>query len=109
MFANVLNSIAIITSLVTASGVFLHDTRIDRAAMTALTNPAIILNEATSSDKLMNWDAHTNEERASFSQTLHELQGTTPRIQPRSDSKKHLLQNRVMRGHHPFDSYNLPL
>lgn len=109
MLANILNSVAIVMSLVTASGVFLHDTRIDKAATTAMTNPAIVLNDATSTDKLINWDAHASEERSSFSQAVRDLQSTTPRIQPRSDSKKHLLQNRVMRGHHPFDNYNLPL
>lgn len=109
MLANFVNIAAMLISLVTASGIFLHDTRIDKAATTAFTNPAIILTDANSTDKLMNWDAHAHEERSSFSQMIREVENTTPRIQPRDDHKKHLLPNRVARGHHPFDNYNIPL
>jgi hypothetical protein len=110
MISNIVNITAVVISLVTASGIFLHDTRVDKAATTAITLPAEIVADTTSSDKLMNWDAHTHVERMTFSQTVRDLQGTSnPRIQPRTDDKKHLLQNRVARGHHPFDNYNLPL
>lgn len=108
MISNFINIAAVAISLVTASGIFLHDTRIDKAATTAITIPSEIAAEATTNDKL-NWDAHTHVERQVFSQTVRDLQGSNPRIQPRTDDKKHLLQNRVMRGHHPFDNYNLPL
>lgn len=109
MISNFINIAAVAISLVTASGIFLHDTRIDRAATTAITVPTEVIAEATSTDKL-NWDAHTHVERLTFSQTVRDLQSSSnPRVQPRTDDKKHLLQNRVMRGHHPFDNYNLPL
>lgn len=108
MLANFVNITAMVISLVTASGIFLHDTRIDKAATTAFTNPAIILTDSMSMDKL-NWDAHVHQERTSISQMIREVENTTPRIQPRNDNKKHLLQNRVSRGHHPFDHYNIPL
>jgi len=109
MISNIVNISVVVISLVTASGIFLHDTRVDRAATTAITLPAEIVADTASNDKLMNWDAHTHVERMTFSQTVRDLQSSNPRIQPRNDDKKHVLQNRVARGHHPFDSYNLPL
>lgn len=55
-------------------------------------------------------DSHTSFERGSLSQAVHELKSPSPSIQPRSnEDKKHLMQKHVARGHHAFDSYNLPI
>lgn len=107
--AILINPLAILVSLSTATGVFVHDTHIDKAA-TALVAPAIIAYEANTKQLSLAPDLHTHAERGALSQAVHELKAANPRIQPRiSEDKKHLLQKRVARGHHAFDNYSLPI
>jgi hypothetical protein len=110
MFLNIVNPVAILVTLSTAASVFLHDMRIDKMAMTALALPTTLTNET--SNKLISFggDLHTHTERTSITGSVQDLKTQTPTTQPRlSEDKKHLLQKQVMRGHHPFDSYNLPI
>jgi hypothetical protein len=110
MFTSILNPLAIIVSLSTASGVLVHDTKIDRAAAVALAAPAIMASyDAPNKVISFGGDAHTHVERASFAGAMNTLSGHTPSVQPRSDDKKHLMQKHVARGHHAFDNYNLPI
>ncbi len=103
--------LSIFLSLSTSTGVFLHDTRVDKAALTALSGAA----SNTTSDaniKLVNHatDSHTHVERHSLSQSPHAARGDNPRIPPRANSeKKYLSQKNLGLGHDPFDSYALPL
>jgi hypothetical protein len=107
MFSKITNYLALVTSIITASGVFVHDMRIDRAAMAA-TAPLPAAYETSSASKLLSsGDAHTHVERVSGA--LNDLAPKSPSVQPRSDDKKHLLQKRVAKGHHAFDNYNLPI
>lgn len=108
MLTNFFNSLILLTSLITAGSVFVHDTRIDRAAMAATSLPLPTYDESNAS-KLLSGDAHTHVERVSVGQAVKDFSGGTPRIQPRNDDKKHLMQKRVMKGHHAFDNYNLPI
>jgi hypothetical protein len=110
MFTNIINPIAILISLATASGILVHDTKIDKAASVALSTPAIMASyDAPGKAISFNSDVHTHIERVSFSQTINTLNAHTPSVQPRTDDKKHLMQKHVPRGHHAFDNYNLPL
>lgn len=110
MFNSILNPIAILISLTTASGILVHDTKIDKVASVALSAPAVIATyDAPSKLASFGGEAHTHVERASFSQTVNTLNAHTPSLQPRTDDKKHLMQKHVTRGHHAFDNYNLPL
>jgi hypothetical protein len=111
MFTSFINPTAILISLCTASGVLLHDMRIDKAMTTALAAPS---NQAVyeTGSKLVNFttDLHTHTERSSFSQAVHDLNTQTPRVQPRNmEDRKHLLPKYAARGHHAFDNYNLPI
>lgn len=108
MLTNFINSFAIAISLSTATGVFMHDTKLDKA-MTTLSLPPAIADTSASASKVLGGTPHTHTERVSFSQAVHDLKTQNPRVQPRSDDKKHLLQKRVMKGHHAFDNYNLPI
>lgn len=110
MFASLLNPILAIMSLSTVTGVLVHDTRIDKAMVTALALPAAIVS-VDSSSKLagLSGDLHTHAERTSLSQAVHDLKGQTPRIVPRNEDKKHTLPKFVAKGHHAFDNYNLPI
>ena len=111
MFTTFMNSLAIAISLSTATGVLVHDMRIDKATMAALAAPSAI-SSYQASTKLVNFstDSHTHVERTSLNQALQDLRMQSPKIQPRtSEDKKHLMQKNVARGHHAFDNYNLPL
>jgi len=107
MFSKITNSIAIITSIITAGGIFVHDMRIDRATMVAAAPMPAAYEEASASKLLSPGDAHTHVERVSGA--LSNLALKSPSIQPRGDEKKHLLPKRVAKGHHAFDNYNLPI
>lgn len=110
MFANLLHPLLAIMSLSTATGVLVHDTRIDKATVSALALPSVMASvDAASKLSALSGDAHTHVERGSLAQAVHDLKAQNPRIQPRSDEKRHFLQKHVARGHHAFDNYNLPL
>lgn len=103
--------LSIFLSLSTATGVFVHDTRIDKATLTVLSAPSISAGYQ-SNTKLVNYatDSHTHVERHSLSQSLHELRSDNPRVQPRTNNeKKYVAQKNVGFGHTPFDSYAFPL
>lgn len=107
MLSSFISTTSVIASLLTLSGVFLHDTRLDKATV-LLATP--VQAQYTSPPKAMlQGDAHTHVERSSFSQAMHIYQTSTPGVQPRSDERRHLMQRNVPKGHHAFDNYNLPL
>lgn len=106
-----LTPLSVFLSLSTATGVLVHDTRVDKAAMTALSAPSPV-SSGQADSKLVNisGDAHTHTERHSLSQAVHDLKADNPRIQPRSQAdKKYVSQKNLGLGHNPFDSYALPL
>jgi hypothetical protein len=105
MLSNLLNSFAIFISLTTTSGILVHDTHIDQA-VAAVAMPAILASYDTTSK--LGAESHTHVERTSLSQTVTTLNSRAPGMQPRED-RKHLMQKHVARGHHAFDSYNLPI
>lgn len=107
-----LTPLSIFLSLSTATGVLVHDTRIDKATMTALSSPSPVASGQADSKLVVNisGDAHTHTERHSLSQAVHDLKADNPRLHPRSPAdKKYLSQKNLGLGHDPFDSYALPL
>lgn len=101
--ASLLKRIIIFTTLVTAIGIFIHDTKLDYATKTALTLPAVLL--TLDLDKAFRHGAdHTHVERVSLSQAMH----TVPKIKPKDEYKSYLLTQKVNKGIHPFDGYYLP-
>lgn len=113
MFSNIfIHPLIVIASLSTASGVLLHDTRLDKMAVTAISTPVAAPNYESVNNKTINFsaDLHTHTERHSLAQVVNDLKTPNPRLQPRGgDDKKHLMQKHVARGQHAFDSYHLPL
>ncbi|MEO5950716.1 MAG: hypothetical protein ABIQ04_04685 [Candidatus Saccharimonadales bacterium] len=105
------NQFAVILSLFTATGIALHDTKIDKAFVTTTNIPSIsrVNVESAMTAVVRASEPHTHVERASVAQAIHEIQGGAPRIHPREDSRKHVTPKNVPRGHHAFDNYNLPL
>lgn len=110
MFPLLLNPIIILMSLSTAMGVLIHDTRLDKATTAAIALPAIMANYDINS-KFLNFgsDPHTHVERSTLSQVLRDINGRIPRLTPRTDEKKHMMQKVAPKGHHAFDNYNHPL
>lgn len=102
-----INITSVIASLMTVSGVFLHDTRLDKAAVIAAT--PVQTNYISPAKVMLQGDAHTHVERSSFSQAMRVYQTSTPGVQPRSDERRYVMQRNVPKGHHAFDNYNLPL
>lgn len=107
MLSSLISTTSVIASLLTLSGVFLHDTRLDKATLLAAT--PIEAQYASPSKAILQGDAHTHVERNSFSQAMRIYQTSTPGVQPRNDERRHLMQRNVPKGHHAFDNYNLPL
>ena len=96
--------ISLFVSLAALAGVTLHDTKIDRLATTFVGVPAMTAN-VEGVNKGISSDQHTHVERISLS----DVKTAQPRIMPRSDQKKHLMQKSAPKGTHFYDGYNLPL
>jgi hypothetical protein len=107
MIPSLLSILSIIVTLGTASSVMLHDTRLDKVTAMALATPIAYANYENVKS-LSSSEAHTHVERGTFSQVMNVYHTTAPGIQPRHE-RKHLLQKHVVRGHHAFDNYNLPI
>ena len=111
MYPSLINSFAIFISLTTATGIFLHDTRIDKATSVAALPVASISSDTGA--KMVHIgpnDFHNHIERGSVARAVGILNSSVPGIAPRiSEDKKHLMQRYSGRGHHPFDNYNLPI
>ena len=108
--ALIFNPLPILLSLSTMFGVLVHDTKIDQFTTSIMTAPSIVASYDGINGALKLGDAHTHTERTAISQLTRSLALESPRMQPRSnDYKKYVLQKNVMRGHHPFDNYNLPV
>lgn len=106
-----LTPLSVFLSLSTATGVLVHDTRVDKAAMTALSAPSVMASgQADSKLVNMSGDAHTHTERHSLSQAVRDLKADNPRVHPRANAdKKYLSQKNLGLGHNPFDGYATPL
>lgn len=96
--------VSLLISLAALAGVSLHDTKLDKLATTFVGIPAFMTTNDGSS-KGFNTDPHTHVERVS----LNEMNSQQPRISPRSNQKKHLMQKNVPKGVHRFDGYALPV
>lgn len=104
----ILNSFSILVSFATLFGVVMHDTKVDQMTTTYLTTPSLRASFDGSTNVISKMD-HTHAERVSVSELSRSLAYESPRTQVRNDQRKHILQKNVMRGHHPFDNYSLPI
>lgn len=99
---NIINTLGILLSLVTATGVFVHDSRIDKATNLGSLVSFAQINDATATDP------HVHPEHSQ--RTLKGFSYQSPSIQPRENkSKRYLMQNTEPKGRHAFDNYNLPI
>lgn len=109
MYSSFISTLSIIVSLSTLSGILLHDTRLDKVTAVAAVPPSVLAHYESINKAVHFGDSHTHVERSSFSQAMRSYQTSTPGLQPRSESRKHLMQSRIPKGHHTFDNYNMPI
>jgi hypothetical protein len=111
MFLRLLQPAIAFISLSTAVGVLVHDTRIDKVTMTAVSAPFSLHQHEVVKAMDFSGDLHApHSSRHTVSQVMSDLNTSNPSIHPRSaDDKKYMMQKYVARGHHAFDNYNLPL
>lgn len=99
-FSLLITPFTVFLSLSTASGVFIHDMRIDKVAATALAIPAVVASYQASK-QVVNFasDLHTHAEAGSLRQVAGANQ--SPLIQPRSahKNKKYLTKRSSLVGH----------
>lgn len=106
MFSLILsNTLPALVSLSTLFGVVVHDTKFDQFATAFLAVPAAL----ATYEGVKSTDPHTHIERVSLSQFARSVTSDSPRIQPRQEDKKYRLEKNVVKGHHPFDNYSLPV
>lgn len=104
------NPLSVLLSFSTLFGVVIHDMKVDQFTTTLLATPAVVASYEGVNGAIKSTDPHTHVERMSLSQYVRGMSSDTPRIQPRlSDEKKYALQRNVMKGHHAFDNYYLPI
>ena len=105
-------------TLVTALGVFTHDTRVDKAAMTAFSGPSVRAVASTRSNAtvavrytdFMSSDAHTHPDHNTGKSLLSSFFYQAPSIAPRRKShRKELLHEVATAPRHAFDNVNLPI
>lgn len=108
-FSLFITPLSVFLSLSTATGILMHDTKIDRATLTAISSASNAANSQANA-KFVNIapDLHPHTERHSMS--TKDLKTPNPKVPPRSPAeKKYLSQKNMGLGHNPFDSYALPL
>lgn len=99
---------AICLALLTVTGILVHDTKLDKAAVTALAIPAVLASFDIDKVGRLGGTDHTHVERVSFSQAVNIVGNGTPRITPRDDHKKFHMTKKVAKGTQTFDGYYLP-
>lgn len=97
LISSIINPLLAIISILTSTGVFLHDTQIDKAAVTAIAHQSIVNGTDAPVATFQKGDPHTHSERGPLGQALRELKAASPRTQPRRDEERHSIS-----GERPF-------
>lgn len=106
---NILNYLVITLSLLTATGVIIHDARIDRAASASLLKRVASKHAPAQVDAGITSDPHTHPHQSG--KTLNGFTYQNPSFPTRAQQriKKFMQQNQAPKGRHAFDNHNLPL
>ena len=96
--------ISLFVSIAALTGVTLHDTKIDKLATSVAGIPSM-MTTAESGSKSIASDPHTHVERVS----LNEMRSSSPKLAPRTEHKKHMIQKNMPKGAHRYDGYALPI
>lgn len=106
MFESLITTpLSLFLSISALTGVTLHDTKIDKMATSLVGVPFIVSANADGSMKSIASDPHTHAEHIS----LKNVKSAQPRLAPRADHKKHMLQKAAPKGANRYDGYCLPI
>lgn len=94
-------------SLATACGVLLHDTHLDKAFSSAMSNLSTTSTDDGASKVKLGGMPHTHSEGISLSQAVRD-RSDSPRTTPRNGDRKHLWHKRVAKGTE-FDGHRLDI
>lgn len=98
--------VSFFVSLAALTGVTFHDTKADKLASSLIAVPSIVAStEGTSKAASIDQSAHTHVERVS----VNDIRSNQPRLAPRSEYKRYLLQKNMPKGSQHFDGYALPV
>ena len=111
----IINYFVVLLTLCTATGVLIHDIRLDTAAYVSLSKRTASkqtakspTNPGTDAGVSMTGDPHTHPHNSA--KTLKGFAYKNPAYPPRENRmKKFLQQNHEPRGRHAFDNYHLPI
>lgn len=98
---------AIVLALLTTFGILVHDTKFDKALSLFIAVPAALA--SLGGIPKLAGEGHNHIERVSIGNAARDLHSGTPRLQPRDEHKKFVLQKNVVKGVHAFDGYYQPL
>ncbi|MBC7512712.1 hypothetical protein H7142_03600 [Candidatus Saccharibacteria bacterium] len=96
--------ISLFVSLAALTGVTVHDTKLDKLATSFAGIPSM-MTTAESGNKGLSGDPHTHVERVS----VREMNSSQPRLAPRTEHKKHMMQKNMPKGANRYDGYTLPI
>jgi hypothetical protein len=98
--------LSVFVSLAALTGVTLHDTKADKLATSIIAMPSNVPStEGSAKSVSLDSSAHTHVERVS----LNDVKSSQPRIAPRIEHKKHMMQKNMPKGANRYDGYALPL
>lgn len=97
MNRTIVNPILIGLTIFTATGLLLHDTRLDRATAVAIALPAATAGFAI--DTLLKaGDLHTHVERVTIAKQFSALHSSLPRLQPRDNDRSYVQHKKMYIG-----------
>lgn len=110
----IINNFITFISLVTALGVFVHDGRVDRAAVTSLNRAPLTHAGDTVTARVKSFmatDAHTHpDHNAARGSLLNSFAYQSPSVPPRKEDRhSSSILDYVDGGRHAFDNTNLPI
>lgn len=103
-----LSPLIALVCLSTTTGLFLHETKVDKLAILTMAAP-VVAAQKVASGGLLDSMPHTHSEAGILETSAREFRGKTPGMTPRRDKHKYRMNKNVPRGFHLFDSYHLPL
>lgn len=107
MLSEIINPLTILISLTAVFGVFVHDTQIDKALITAVSQPAVTADYRSEPLKLPTIEQHIHSEATSFTSTSS-LNSQQPATQPRNQDDKKYVAGRRLSSNTPGNEYSWP-
>ncbi len=116
MIRTLFNSFIALISLMTATGVFMHDCRIDKMAVTRLSQTKVTTYHSSGPDDIasriqntMSIDSHTHPDHNAGRSLLHGFTSNSPSIAPNSHQNRRSTRVFEPVHRHAFDDVYMPV